>query len=163
MQTAIFRIKCEPRSKWYYRVYVFDTRRTLVAFLDELSRRDGEYRSGRYRRTEGFCRWSGPLKRAPHCVGLIAMHSQTDRPVSVASHELAHAAMFYWTCTAHRKMRELDRKRKGTRHASRREERFCRISQELARTFWTGWQRMATSKRSRSSRANRSGTYKKKV
>lgn len=136
-----FNVKCEPRKPWFYRVLVFKTTALLREYLRHYAistKKDPK----RYKNSAGCCAWTGPLPITKNCVGWIAMSIEETAYVSIASHDLCRAAMFYWCNMLGMSMGDLDGSGEyGGGNATENEERFCRISQELSRTFWLGWQR----------------------
>lgn len=131
-----FNVRCERGSPYFYRCLIFKTLKGMRLFLHLREKRLGTTR--RFDRTEGLCSYTGVLPRCRYGIGIIVMSVESERPVTIATHELTHAAIFYWTRGLNKRMADLDHR--GTM-ASKNEERFCRISQELHRTFWLGWQR----------------------
>jgi hypothetical protein len=132
-----FNVKCEYGKRHFYRVMVFHKTWVMREFASSWSRLYG-FDATDYSTCAGACAWTGPMKNAKNCVGIVVMSEEFNKPVTVGSHELMHAAIFYWQHTLKLAMNKLDAYN-DPNFASN--ERFCRISQELHRTFWMGWQR----------------------
>jgi len=71
--------------------------------------------------------------KVPHCVGHVHLCRKAARRGGIVTHEMAHAASYYWMNHVG-SMRMIET-------AERNDERFAYIVGELNRQYWANWYR----------------------